>query len=317
MDLEGQLKEKLGESALEQRVVKTIQAFEGLLNRAAAIRFIAKEDGLLEEEGPIKIVKIEKNSKSVTIKAIIEKIWPIANYSSGKKSRVFELSDESGKIPLILWNDDIDKYSTLRTNDKIRLEEAYESGGELHLGYRGVIRIIKRSEPEKIETVLAKAKTQTNFSINIRGKVVQKSEDGLQFRIEDEGGQIECQLTDGFERAEQIKRAIEVIIENGIFEEGLLKIGFESRVLCREAIPQTQTIKSVEADESTDSAIIVTPSDRLRYTREELLELLNVKVADDIKTSTIIKLKKDSLINSKISVDKGQSGVGADVSTGT
>lgn len=308
MDLQAALIEKLGDELFEKRLAQTVKSFEGLINKKAAILILAKEEGLVsEEEKFIRIVEIEKNAKSVTLKAKVGKIWPIATYASGKKSRVYEIEDESGKIPLIVWNKDIEKFSGLRLNDQIKVENAYESGSELHLGYNGTVILVKRAEFEQLDLIVQRYETeQKPFLVNIRGSLAEKcSSEGI-FKISNGNKELECLLEEGIERKEAINQSIEVIIEKGIFDGKKIIIDKETRILCRKKPPETWLILDINEDES--GAILLTDRGRIRLDRKELLKVLDLNIAQDIKTSTVITLKKDSIINSKITLNKEDSG---------
>lgn len=306
MDLEVELKQKIDSQELEKRITQKIKSFEGLINKNAAIRLIAKEEGILKDEDKSTTIKeIEKNSKSVNIRAKIAKIWPIASYSSGKKSRVYELEDESGKIPLILWNEDIARFSGLRNNDLIRLKSAYESGGELHLGYNGQVNLVKRAELDSIQSIEERSKNEDSFIVNIRGILdgtCIDSDGEITFSILNNQHKIQCLLCEGIERREMIDDSIEVIIEKGRWNGKGIVIDSQTRVLCKKKPQQMDSV--IEIFEDNGNAVIITASGRRSICREEFLKMLKISVADDIKTSTLISLQKDRLINRKITLDK-------------
>lgn len=156
MELEPELLKSLSRDALEKEVADRISSFHGLLTREVALRLIAKEMGLLkDEEREYALADIPKGARKIRFSATVRKVWPVATYSSGKRSRVVEVTDAGSSapegrmpaaahetvMPLVLWNDDVELADGLRTRDRISVRGAYEKGGELHLGYSGALEV--------------------------------------------------------------------------------------------------------------------------------------------------------------------------------
>lgn len=95
----------------------------------------------------MKISQIKENLRNINIEAkVVEKgEEKFINTRYGRKRLCeFLLEDESGKIVLVLWEENIDK---IKVGDKIRIYNAYSTRFkdklQLNLGRRGKIEIIE------------------------------------------------------------------------------------------------------------------------------------------------------------------------------
>jgi replication factor A1 len=95
----------------------------------------------------MKISELEVNQRNVNLKAEIVEIGDIREFNKfGKTGRVCTavIKDDSGKINLSLWNDQIDK---VKTGSKIEIQNGYvkEWQGEkqLSVGRFGKLEVIQ------------------------------------------------------------------------------------------------------------------------------------------------------------------------------
>ncbi|HLC74997.1 MAG TPA: SOSS complex subunit B family protein [Candidatus Nanoarchaeia archaeon] len=109
---------------------------------------------------PIKDLQARQGNAEVTA-ALIEK-GDVREFSKfGKTGRVCNatLEDESGKISLTLWNDDIDK---VNAGDTVKITNGWvgEYQGELQLstGKFGSIEVVKKETPQPAEKKPKKSK---------------------------------------------------------------------------------------------------------------------------------------------------------------
>ncbi|MER3601110.1 MAG: DNA-binding protein [Nitrososphaerota archaeon] len=99
----------------------------------------------------MRITDLRDGMGKVTVRGTITRQIGIRDVTlrSGEPAKVgeFELEDESGKITLVLWNEDIDRVSP---GDEVVIENGYVRTfkGELQLsvGKWGTLRLIRESE---------------------------------------------------------------------------------------------------------------------------------------------------------------------------
>ena len=306
MDIEAELRKIMPEEELEHLSKEKIKSFHGFLTREVALRLIAKEKGLLrEEEREIRLAEIPKGAKNVSFQATVGKVWPVASYSSGKRSRVVEVSDESGERPLILWNEDVEIAAKVKKGDRIRVRNAYEKGGELHLGYSGDLGIVEKAPFPPLSEIA------DGGHVHARGVVARiegydtfiregRAQRGFAFIISDGQTERRCVIIGGLDRAAGIKEADMVRIENAPAETGNLYIEAESRIMVR---PSGLVIGNVDALDCTDEKLtLVLGGKEFVMGRDEALFALRLKVSDDIRLSTVVGLKKDKLLNTRLAL---------------
>nr|QNO54433.1 hypothetical protein IPKNHHKO_00007 [Methanosarcinales archaeon ANME-1 ERB7] len=308
MDLEGSLLGIMGREELEGEVARTIGKFHGLLTREVALRLLAKEKGLMKkDEKPCHISEIGKEQGKISVKAKVRKVWQLAKYSSGKRSRVIEIEDGTGSLPLILWNEDADKGKFLRKGDGITVRGTYEKGGELHLGYSGDLVLEERSGFTEFESL------EGGKYAHVRGIITSTegwdrfirecapSRKGYSFFISDGKKEIRCVIWEGIERGAGLTPGDEVILENALYNAGELGISNEGRILSRRK--GDMLLGKVESMECECGGLSVTVGGRsVKLDRENALKFLGVEVADDISLPTVAMLKKDSMLNSSVAL---------------
>ncbi|MBI5226958.1 hypothetical protein HY988_00085 [Candidatus Micrarchaeota archaeon] len=326
MNLENLLLEKIGKEKMEEEIDCKVESFHGLLNREAAMRIIAKEAGLFpNEEKFYRIIDVPKGGKRISISATIRKIWPTATYSSGKKSKVVEVADASGRKPLILWNEDVEIAKNLRVNDEIVVKGAYERNNELNLGYSGSVEVSKKSEFSNLKSLNAPGAVHLREIISrIEGKVAIETSAGdgkktkvvcFVFSISNGEDEMKCAITEGIDRGAKLRVGDEVIIENGIMDSqnSLVILNQLTRLLSkRKDEVLVGTIKKLEYVEEGQAgqSMIVSVEDgdtkeeakEIILDRENALRLMGLVVANDITLESVVSLKKDTLINTKIAV---------------
>jgi hypothetical protein len=311
-DIEANLRKALPDGELERRVAGKIESFHGFLTRDAAMRLVAKEEGLLKsEERACRLADIKKGERKVAFRASVRKVWPVAEYSSGKKSRVVEVQDETGRKPLVLWNEDVALASRLRAQDAVSVRGAYEKNGELHLGYSGSVEVTDKAAFTDLGGIGAAG---GGGPVHVRGFVSRvegydgfvqgaRTMQGFSFFVSDGTHERRCVLLGGIGRASGIRPEDEVIIENAaVGASGNIEIGEESRMLSRR--PKEMLLGEVAALEchENDALTVRVGGREARLERESALKFLGVRAAPDIALSTVVDLKKGSLLNTRIAV---------------
>ncbi len=307
MDLENELQKSFTPEQLEEEIEQKIKSFHGFLTREVAIKLIGKEKGLLKQEDKTyKLSEIPKGEKKINFGARIKKIWPIATYSSGKQSRVVEVQDESGSQTLILWNQDVDIAKKLRLNDEILVKGAYEKSGELHLGYSGNVEVTKKAGFADLGSL------DENSTVHVRGTIVRIEgydefvqvngiKKGFSFIISN-GSERRCVVFQGVDRAEKLQVGDEIVIEGGIVRTGVIEIEDSARILFRRPCEMLiGEVGKIECD--GDKLVVEVEGKEIIFDRINGLKFIGVReLADDISLSTVVKLKKSALLNSRIAI---------------
>jgi len=344
MEIEELLLKSILKDELDRQIEATVKSFYGLLTREAAMRLIAKDKGLLKEEEKEypALADIPKGAKRFGFQAQVKKIWPIANYSSGKRSRVVEITDlgNEGKMdeskgdgsttkPLILWNDDIGLSKGLRARDHISVKGAYERGGEMHLGYSGKLDIVKKAGFSDLEAL------EDGSSVHVAGLISRieghdsfvsngKTRRGFSFFISDGKHERRCIIFEMPQRGERLKAWDEAIIENADVHKGIIEIGPDSRLLSRRKsamlLGEVESVgcvegkgmegkgtggKSEDGKNSEGDLMVMRIAGREKdalLDRKNALKLLGVSIAPDITLATVIALKKGEILNSRLAL---------------
>ncbi len=311
MDLEAELRKEISEDQLELQIAQKIESFHGFLTRDVAIRLIAKENGLLKEKAKeYKLGEIPKGERKVSFKAKVKKIWPVAKYASGKKSRVVEVQDETGSMPLILWNDDVDLAARLRSRDEIEVQGVYEKNSELHLSYSGKLKTVdgaaftslgELKEGEYVH-VRGRISKLEGFDAFVHGMNTSKA---FSFMISDGENERRVIIWEESERGEKLKEGDEVLVEDGLVNNSNIDLSSDARIMAR----RNMLIGDVKKFECVGEILHMDVNGKeLVLERKNALCVLGVDVAEDINLSTIAALKKDNIINNRIAlrIENGQ-----------
>ncbi len=295
MDLEEELLKSMEKEHLEEQIKEKIDSFHGFLTRDVAIRMIAKQNGLLKEK-TYRVAGIPKGEKKLSVTARVRKVWPVASYASGKRSRVVELEDESGTVPLILWDGDTEIAQGLRANDEVTVKGAYERGGEIHLGYSGSVQLVKKSGFSGLSSI------QEGVA-HLRGVVsrISASADPPAFAVSDGKNEKDCVIVEGRNRIVRMAIGDEVIIENATVSGGRIEIGEDSRILTRRS--RDMLLGEVKKIDCREEELLVEIGGReITLDRENALRFLEVEIAPDISLSTVAELKKEQILNKQRAV---------------
>ncbi|MGC8992939.1 MAG: OB-fold nucleic acid binding domain-containing protein, partial [Thermoplasmata archaeon] len=121
------------------------KVFNNLLNEEAIAYLIVDELG----KNPGNFTKISEliDGVNVSLKVKVEKVYNTEMVKSRKNKdyriRKLNVSDDSGNIDLVLWNEEIDNYSWIREGDQILIRNCYvklnNNNLQLILGKWGLI----------------------------------------------------------------------------------------------------------------------------------------------------------------------------------
>jgi len=313
MDYGALLLQSLSKEQLEEQVAQKVSQFHGLLTREVAMKLIAKEKGLLkEEERKTDIAGIKKGAKRLIVEARVRKIWPVAEYRSGKRSRVVEIEDSTGSIPLVLWNDDVRMANGLRTKDSVAVRGASERNGELHLGYSGTVELVGRAQFSDLGALAAGEFNHVQgFVSRVQGfdRYVSgtSAKAGFSFWLSNGAREVQVLIWGKPDRGRGLRPGDEVILENALESGGRLELSEDARMLTRRKERMLLgKIESLEADGETLKARV--GGREAAFDRENGLRFMGLSLAGDISLTTALTLKKKHLLNSSIAVRVRESG---------
>lgn len=312
MDYESLILESISREQLEERVAEKVMQFHGLLTREVALKLIAKEKGLIRDQEKKRLGEIEKGQRRLAVEAKVKRIWPVAKYKSGKSSRVIELEDETGSMPLVLWNDDVDLATRLKTRDTVLVKGAYERNDELHLGHSGTIQLLGKAPFSDLSSLAPGEYAHVKgFVSRIDGFdrfVDEKSAGfGFSFFVSDGKKDVQVIIWGKPGRGNTLQVGDEVILENTLEKNGRLELSEDARILARrkERMLLGELVK-IEGDE--ERMKVKVGEKEVEFDRENSLRFLGIELAGDIMLSTAISLKKRYLLNCNVAVRIRESG---------
>ncbi len=305
--IEKKLLEKFPADVLEQKIDAKISEFQGLLNRDVAIKIIAKEEGLLQQEERDYLIKdIFTQARRIRLSAKIAGVFSIKEYSSGNRSRTVLLQDDTGAMPLTLWNDQIAAVAGIKSGDTVAISGAYEKNGDLLLQHTGSISLSKQSPFDSLGSLVAGSTVTVKVAVSSLEGRRDYSRNGqrksfFSFRISDGTTEARCLLWDGIERVEGLAVGDEMVLENAYVKNGELHAGANTRILVKKSGVLRGKITFLDVEHGQLKVVLDSGSALLG--RDKALKLLDAALPDDVSLETIVKLKKDSLINKRIAIN--------------
>ncbi len=132
----------LTEETLSAKIKQKMNELSGLISKEGAAHIIANELGikLIEANGDVKIKDVLAGMKGVNTAGEVQRIYEFREFQketrSGKVQSVL-ISDETGIIRVVCWNDQTEKIKNLKEGDIIKITSAYAKENnervELHL----------------------------------------------------------------------------------------------------------------------------------------------------------------------------------------
>jgi len=304
------LAQKYTPEQVEWMVSDLARKYSGLLTREAAMRVIAKREGLLENE-PMMLSDLRPDMSNVTFSATVNRIFPPLSSADGRKKSVrLFVSDSSGELTLVLWNEQAKLVEgTVGIGDSILVEGAYMRGGEIYLKFSGGIRVL---EPAKV----SKVKELKEGLNNALGAVKQVNldyffvRDGKEramssFEIEDGTGNARVVVWNEPQKVKELGVGDSVKIENALFRNGELHVNHYSRIVLlgrgkREDVVSGE-VGSYVYEEGKIIALIDGKS--IVFGEKLVLQFLEASgIPTDVKVETVAMLKANSLVGKKMNV---------------
>ncbi|MEM3664805.1 MAG: OB-fold nucleic acid binding domain-containing protein [Candidatus Jordarchaeales archaeon] len=146
-------------------------------------------EGIDDKEYPViekrlvKLGDLVPEMQDVDVEATIQKIYPTTIFSresgEGKRKSVI-LSDETGNVRAILWNESAELVEEAKEGDVLRIEGGYTKLGfqgdvELHVGKLARITLKPTKEQDKKRTVKLNALELGMSAVDVEGRVVEIS----------------------------------------------------------------------------------------------------------------------------------------------
>ena len=303
-EIEGKLEELLGKENLENEINRKITEFNGLLTREVAVRIIAKEKNLLKfTENEVSIAEIKPGMRNISIKGDINAIYQEMRYISGKISRSIVIKDSTGQIFLKFWENDVKRILGLGISDFVKVKGANEKNGELNFGYGCNIEVLEKAQTDSLDN-LEENKTGKLRGLvgSVSGRQKYFNKEIFVFFLSDGKGENEkeCVMWEDINRGKMVEKGDEVILENVLFRNKKINITSRSRILLKKS--KTLRGRISEIDFRNEMLYLNIEGKEIFLERQKALELLGLTVKEDIRFETIVKLKKDYLINTFITI---------------
>ena len=168
------------EQEIKEKVSKKQEEYGGLLTEAGAAYSIAKELGIdfdFEPKNEIKVKDLADGMANVNISATVDNAFPFREFEKdGRKGTVanFTISDDTGKINLVVWNKDPSVLGQINPGAQIRVLNAYARKRnetiEVNVGNLGAISVV--SGGKDVDRRIKLKDLQNNSFAEIRATIV-------------------------------------------------------------------------------------------------------------------------------------------------
>ncbi|MFA5050178.1 MAG: hypothetical protein WC501_04170 [Candidatus Micrarchaeia archaeon] len=295
MDYYSKLTLLFSEEELNEKIKSKINEFHGYISKDAAVNLIAKEYNLYKKDFNIKKIKeIKPEERDITISAKIQSIKKRTDYPSGKYSREIILFDDTGSIPLVFWEKNIDILAALRLNDEILVQNSYERFGRLNFGYKSKLTVINKSKFSSFD-ILEEEKTYS-----LRGTISKTDKNNpFEFYLSDGKIDLKVEIQKDDKRFLSVGAGDDLILENVFFKNSRILVLGKSRVLLKKTKNfLSGIVQSVNFKENKMN--VVFGKNTIFLEENSIYSFLNVKKTKNIPLETLINLKKNFYIGKNI-----------------
>ncbi len=155
---------KLSDAEISSKIKSKTDQLAGLISKEGAAHIIANELGVkLFEEGTLKIKDILSGMKSVETVGKVTNIFNLHEFQrrDGSEGKVgsFIIGDETGRIRVVLWNEQTDLLTKIKSDDIISIKNSMSrennNNVELHISQNSEIEI---NPPDKTVGDIASSK---------------------------------------------------------------------------------------------------------------------------------------------------------------
>ena len=168
------------EQEIKEKVSKKQEEYGGLLTEAGAAYSIAKELGIdfdFEPKNEIKVKDLSDGLANVNISATVDNAFPFREFEKdGRKGTVanFTISDDTGKINMVVWNKDPSTLNQIKPGATIRVLNAYarkrNDAIEVNVGNLGAISVV--SEGKETDRRIKLKDLQNSSFAEVRATIV-------------------------------------------------------------------------------------------------------------------------------------------------
>ena len=168
------------EQEIKDKVSKKQEEYGGLLTEAGAAYSIAKELGIdfdFEPKNEVKVKDLADGMANVNMSATVDNAFPFREFEKdGRKGTVanFTVSDDTGKINLVVWNKDPSVLGQINPGAKIRVLNAYARKRndtiEVNVGNLGSVSVV--SGGKEADRRIKLKDLQPNSFAEIRATIV-------------------------------------------------------------------------------------------------------------------------------------------------
>jgi len=309
------LEKKFQRERIDEMVKERIEKYGGLITGDVALFLLAKENNLIEEK-VIPISSIQQWMRSIIIAAKVECVFPTCYFEKdGKKKRSCRLllSDESGEITLVLWNDLVAlAEGEIWTGDEIEVRGGYLKDGELHVGFGGTVTVVKTSPP----TPIGELKAGTH---NVAGKIAEvfldyfyikngKEEVMSSFLLSDETGEARVAVWKEPERVKALGEGDEVKLEGVVYRNNELHVNSSSRIVITKKAQENVLRGKIEGIEKEEKGIsVVIDGKRIAFDDALSLKVLGInELPPDVPLKTVLEIKMKHLLEKEMAVQVSQ-----------
>ncbi len=151
-DIKSKIKEQKGlsEEEINNKIKAKLDQLSGLISEEGAAHIIANELGvkLIPSGEKLNVKNILAGMKNIEVTGKVTRKYEVREFQKGERTgKVASLmiSDETGFIRMVFWNDQVDEFDKISEGDVVRIENGYvrENNGrkEIHLNDRAKIVI--------------------------------------------------------------------------------------------------------------------------------------------------------------------------------
>ncbi|MCC7552625.1 hypothetical protein KO317_03080 [Candidatus Micrarchaeota archaeon] len=301
------LRTKYNTQKIDDEIIKIISDYNGLIDKNTAFKLMAKMNGYNKIE-KVKVSNIKKGMRSVNIDAEVIMFFPIYIRKGDNpfKCQRIMLKDESGTIPIVFWNEDIQILEKeLSLGDKIEVLDAYENNGELNYAYRTKINIKEKKEPLPISELKEGVCSVKGRIVEIFPEYSYKKNGEIKimasFKLMQGKEQVRVIIWENIEDYNGLIEGDLIRIESAWFKNGEIHLNSQARIVIIEKAQDPDLLKGEIKDiKLQGNEIVVLIGDILLFLKEDQIpNLFGISdVSKDITLDTIFELKKD-LINNK------------------
>jgi replication factor A1 len=179
----------LSGSEIESKVKSKMDQLAGLISKEGAAHIIANEEGVkLFEEGKVKIKEVLAGMRSVETLGKVTNVFELREFQrkDGSPGKVasFIIGDETGRLRIVLWNDQTDIIKDIKEGAIVSIKDGFakdnNNGVELHINQKSEI-VINPSDASVGEVASRQSATrkkieeldETDTNIELLGHIVQ------------------------------------------------------------------------------------------------------------------------------------------------